>query len=43
MSADATGLNTYVTASEYVIDGQTYVPVRTANTNYPELFFLRKA
>lgn len=43
MSADATGLNTYVTASEYVIDGQIYVPVRTANTNYPELFFLRKA
>ena len=43
MSADSTGLNTYVTANEYVIDGQAYVPVKTAHPSYPELFFLRKA
>jgi hypothetical protein len=43
MSHNSTGLNFYVTASEYVIDGQSYVPVRTANPSYPELFFLRKA
>ena len=43
MSHNGTGLNFYVTASEYVIDGQSYVPVKTANQSYPELFFLRKA
>lgn len=43
MSQDVTGLNFYVTASEYTIGGQAYVPVRTASVNYPELFFLRKA
>ena len=43
MSHNSTGLNFYVTASEYVIDGQSYVPVKTASPSYPELFFLRKA
>lgn len=43
MSQDANGLNFYVTATEYVIDGQSYVPIRSASANYPELFFLRKA
>jgi hypothetical protein len=43
MSHNTTGLNFYVTASEYVIDGQSYVPVRTASSSYPELFFIRKA
>jgi hypothetical protein len=43
MSQDSTGLNFYVTASEYVIDGQSYVPVRSASSSYPDLFFIRKA
>ena len=43
MSQDVTGLNFYVTASEYVIDGQSYIPVRSASQSYPELFFIRKA
>ena len=43
MSQATAGLDFYVTASEYVIDGQAYVPIRTANSSYPELFFLRKA
>lgn len=43
MSNDVTGLNFYVTASEYVIGGQAYIPVRTVSSSYPELFFLRKA
>ena len=43
MSHNSSGLNFYVTASEYVIDGQSYVPVKTASPSYPELFFLRKA
>jgi hypothetical protein len=43
MSQDSAGLNFYVTASEYVIDGQSYIPVRSASSGYPELFFIRKA
>lgn len=43
MSQDSTGLNFYVTASEYVIDGQSYIPVRSCSPSYPELFFIRKA
>jgi hypothetical protein len=43
MAQNGTGLNFYVTAAEYVIDGQAYVPIRSVNSSYPELFFLRKA
>ena len=43
MSQNTTGLNFYVTATEYVIEGQAYVPIRSASASYPELFFLRKA
>lgn len=37
-------LDYFVTASEYTIGGETYVPIRTgARTYAPDLFFLRKA
>ena len=38
------GLDYYITASEYTINGESWVPVRTGGgTSYPDLFFLRKA
>lgn len=43
MSSSKAGLDYTVTASEYTINGQSYVPVRTGHTTYPDLFFLRKA
>ena len=43
MTGIAATLNNYVTASEYTIDGSTYIPVRTGAVTYPDLWFLRKA
>jgi hypothetical protein len=33
----------FVTGSSYTIGGETYVPVRTGNTSYKDLWFLRAA
>jgi hypothetical protein len=43
MSHTATGLTTFASASEYVINGQAYQPVLTGNPTYPDLFLLLKA
>ena len=48
MSHTATGLTYFANATEYVIGGVSYVPVKTGDragtfTNYPDLFLLRKA
>jgi hypothetical protein len=43
MSSTLAGLNYTVTASEYSIGGEAYLPVRTGHPSYPDLFFLRKA
>lgn len=43
MASTAAGLNYTVTASEYSINGEAYVPIRTGHVTYPDLFFLRKA
>lgn len=38
------GLDYYVTASEYTINGESWIPVRTgAAPNYPDMWFIRKA
>ena len=42
-SSDITGYNNYVTASEYVIGSDTYIPVFTGNATYKDLFFLKKS
>jgi hypothetical protein len=43
MTTTNTGLTQFASASEYVIAGTSYVPVRTGNTSYSDLFLLRKA
>ena len=43
MSSTKAGLDYTVTASEYSIGGEAYLPIRTGNPTYPDLFFLRKA
>lgn len=49
MSQSAAGLTYFANATEYVIGGTSYVPVKTGDraggsfTNYPDLFLLRKA
>jgi hypothetical protein len=43
MSHTAAGLTYFANASEYVISGTSYVPVKTGGTTYPDLFLLRKA
>ena len=43
MTTTPTGLTQFASASEYVIAGTSYVPVRTGHTSYPDLFLLRKA
>lgn len=49
MSQTAAGLTYFANATEYVIGGTSYVPVKTGDraggsfTNYPDLFLLRKA
>ena len=43
MTTTSQGLTQFASASEYVIAGTSYVPVRTGNTSYPDLFLLRKA
>jgi hypothetical protein len=43
MSSTKAGLDYTVTASEYSIGGEAYLPIRTGNPSYPDLFFLRKA
>jgi hypothetical protein len=43
MSSTKAGLDYTVTASEYSIGGEAYLPVRTGHPTYPDLFFLRKA
>jgi hypothetical protein len=38
------GLDYFITASEYTINGESWVPIRTGGTTaQPDLFFLRKA
>lgn len=48
MSHTAAGLTYFANATEYVIGGTSYIPVKTGDragtfTNYPDLFLLRKA
>jgi hypothetical protein len=43
MASTKAGLDYTVTASEYSIGGEAYLPIRTGNPSYPDLFFLRKA
>lgn len=43
MASTKAGLDYTVTASEYSIGGEAYLPVRTGHPSYPDLFFLRKA
>jgi hypothetical protein len=43
MTTTSTGLTQFASASEYVIAGTSYVPVRTGNQSYADLFLLRKA
>lgn len=43
MTTTSTGLTQFASASEYVIAGTSYIPVRTGSTSYPDLFLLRKA
>ena len=43
MTTTNTGLTQFASASEYVIAGTSYVPVRTGHTSYNDLFLLRKA
>jgi hypothetical protein len=43
MTTTNAGLTQFASASEYVIAGTSYVPVRTGSTSYSDLFLLRKA
>jgi hypothetical protein len=43
MTTTNAGLTQFASASEYVIAGTSYVPVRTGNPSYADLFLLRKA
>lgn len=48
MTQTAAGLTYFANATEYVIGGTSYIPVKTGDragsfTNYPDLFLLRKA
>jgi hypothetical protein len=43
MASTKAGLDYTVTASEYSIGGEAYLPIRTGHPTYPDLFFLRKA
>ena len=43
MTTTQTGLTQFASASEYVIAGTSYVPVRTGSTQFSDLFLLRKA
>ena len=43
MTTTNAGLTQFASASEYVIAGTSYLPVRTGSTSYSDLFLLRKA
>lgn len=43
MITDSTGRATYVTANEYTIGGDQYIPALTGLTAQPDLFFIKKA
>ena len=43
MASTKAGLDYTVTASEYTIGGESYIPIRTGHPTYPDLFFLRKS
>lgn len=43
MTTTNIGLTQFASASEYVIAGTSYIPVRTGSTSYHDLFLLRKA
>jgi hypothetical protein len=43
MTTTNSGLTQFASASEYVIAGTSYLPVRTGNQSYADLFLLRKA
>lgn len=43
MCATAAALNQFVTAASYTIGSDTYVPIRSGHSSYPDLWMLRSA